>query len=234
MKQTTDTAKPQSNKGVTVKQTEAEKKAAQREAARLQERKTVREAIKQLPELVLNVCTESKHPAINEKGEQMKVGFSLSSLFKSIGQIIDKVNSEVHFYLNGCLVTLPFKGSGGARAKNFIRSLVAAAMVKQDETAVNIATALREKYDFPIVNEAGKFIATESEILRAMGTHEKAANSLQRLANLRVDNFGFNPEKRQIVKNVQTIFKAYKNEGMAAGDKARADFDDSNARKLLS
>lgn len=234
-----------------VKQTEAEKKAvqkaqneadkaailaqkAEREAERTNERKQVKDAIKKLPELSLNVCTESMKPAINEKGDQMKVTFLLSAFFQSIGLLIDKATTDIHFYLNGCLVTLPYKGSGSSRCKNFVKSIVMAAFKKECIEAVNIATSLRAKYDFPIVNEAGQFIATEAEILRAMATHEKANNSLLRLTNLRVDNFGFNPEKRQIVKNVSEIMKAYKNEGMSEGDNLRKQFNDSEARKLLS
>ena len=231
--------------------TEAEKKAVQklqneadkatilqqkseREALRQTERKTVKEAIKNLPELILPVCTESMKPAINESGEVMKVNFSLAAIFQAIGLLIDKVNTDIHFYFNGCLVTLPFKGSGGSRCKAFIQSLVKAAFKKECSEAISIATSLRSKYDFPIVNEAGQFVATETEILRAMVTHEKANNALLRLANLRVDNFGYNPEKRAIVKNVSGIMKAYKNEGMSEGDNLRKQFDDSHARKLLN
>jgi len=231
--------------------TEAEKKAAQkqedaadkaailknresRENAVMQERQTVRELIKKLPEISIPICTESAKPAIDAAGKQLTVNFALSNLSRSIGQLIDKANNtDLHLYFHGAKVTLPGKGAAKARYKAFILSLVSAAFAV-GEAGQPVILSMREKFDFRISDNAGNFAAAKDEVLRAIETHNKAANALERLKYFEVDNFGRNPEKKSITKQVASIFKAAKAEDSEALNKARLSFNLQSARQLLS
>jgi len=205
-----------------------------RKNAVMQERQTVRELIKKLPEISIPICTESAKPAIDAAGKQLTVNFALSNLSRSIGQLIDKANnSDLHLYFHGAKVTLPGKGAAKARYKAFILSLVSAAFAAGD-AGQPVILSMREKFDFRISDNAGNFAAAKDEVLRAIETHNKAANALERLKNFEVDNFGRNPEKKAITKQVASIFKAAKNEDTEALNKARSSFNLQSARLLLS
>lgn len=219
--------------------TEEAKQAAENFAA---ERKEVRGLIAKMPPVSVPVCTESRKTVIDKDGKQMFIVLYLSSLFASIGHLIDKAGStDFYFSLFGKLVKLPGKGNPSNRFRSFLSSLVDACYSAQREedkqTALNIVLSFREKYDFIINDSTGKItMPDKDEVLRAIAIVRKTEVAAVRIKNLRVDHFGLNPSRLQFCKSVSEVVREYKTNGIAAGDEKRKELSlvIENGQRILS
>jgi hypothetical protein len=187
---------------------EAVKKAV---AERISERQTIREAIKGLPVLSLPLCTESGQTAILQDGSIQKHEFRLSDLSADIGRYLDKVgNNDTFFYVGGAVVKLPKGKDFGKRNRTFIKALTAAMFEKKHSLLTEFCTALRAKYDFPLINESGEFIATAETVLRGVNIHETAKAAVKNTAKKLTDGFGYNPAKIEVSAGCRQVNKLVK------------------------
>jgi len=200
----------------------------------ISEKTAVREAIKKLPVVTFPVVTESGKAAIEKDGSQQKQDFDLSRLTASIGNILNKYgNTDIYFYVSGSIVKLPKGTIFGNRTKAFVKALVSAVFKKPSELTVKVCTALRDKYDFPLINEAGQFIATEATVLEGIRIHETAKSQYNSLDVKFTRRFGCNPMKLELIKDCREAGKAMKDGNFEAAYKAAAKVKGSEAVKLI-
>lgn len=192
---------------------------------REEEKKQVKAIISKLPAVTLVQCTEDGKHCMDAKGQPISDTLQLSEVFKSFGAMADKYSDTVHFRINGCTVSFKKGSNAGNRVKAFVKELVP--VMLQGKDGANFCTSLRAKYDFPLSE------ITAEKVLQGIAVHEKAVSGLKSLVKLEVNNFGFNPEKRQIAKDCASVRKEFK-QSAAAGLAALQGIDRIQAVKLIS
>lgn len=211
------------------------KRQQEREAMRLQEKQQVKDTIKGLKPVIVPVVTESGKTAIDTKGEQITEVLDLSNLTGSIGKLIDKYgNSDLYLYVNGSIVRLPKGSNGSSRMKAFVKNLITAAFKKRTDFTVSLAVSLRAKYDYPLMNAKGEFIASEQSILEGMTIHETAKSQVKSLDKKVVAVFGHNPEKLGIIKDCKEGKKAMTEGNYLAALETVSKIKGSESLKLLN